>query len=324
MQYMDTKLKIGITGISGLVGTSIANRLSSYDNIELRGLHLSGFKPKILLQKNIEWIQGDLSEVGVLEDFVKDFVIHTAAIVSFQKKNKDKMFLINVEGTRDLVNNLLRSKTKLIHISSIATLGRKEGAVDIDEDDFWNENLPHTDYAESKFLAEMEIYRGISEGLNAMIFQPSIILGQSERGTSSVSILNQITKMPWFAPQGSTGFVDVEDISTYVYEGIINWKSGSKLILNGVNLSYLSFYQLVLNHLGSKAKVRAGNVSILLFLLPFFRLAFSLIGKPTEISKAAIISTSKSHSYNNTKSIALYGNKYTPIEKTISRYLLKN
>lgn len=313
-------LKIGITGASGLVGSHIAKALCE-DGHKVKGLHVSGFVPSMLSEQSIEWIKGDLRDFGVIDDFVEglDLIIHTAAIVSFKKKDKDDMFNINVEGTRELVNALKGKKTRLIHFSSIAVLGRTENGLMTNEEVFWNENLPHSDYAYSKFLAEMEVMRGVSEGLDAMLFLPSVILGVTERSTGSSSIWNQIKKMPSLAPIGGNGFVDVIDLVTYVQKSIQDWKTGERIILSGSNTKFKKLYELTNTFRGKTIKVKALNPTILLLILPFILFLFKILGVKTEISKSAIMTTSKTFSYDTSRSINLYGDHYTKIEETVER-----
>ncbi len=318
---MEHKLKIGITGASGLIGSHIAEILS--DHFELHCLHTSGFIPTILKKKPINWHKGNLLDIGVAEDFVSgmDFVIHTAAIVSFKDKDVDLMYQTNVEGTRTIVNALIGTDTKLIHISSISTLGRKDGDSPIGEDVFWNDNLSHSKYAHSKFLAEMEVFRGIAEGLDAMIFLPSIVLGNAERGGSSAAIWKQIKRFPSIAPQGANGFVDVVDVGTYVQKAIQNWKSGEKVILNGYNRSYQELYETVHEANGAAVDVKTFSPTLLMYIQPIAALFFRLFGRSFPVSKTMIETTSKSFQFDNSKSIELLGDSYTPFKESIQRLL---
>ncbi len=318
---MKEKIKIGITGASGLLGSHLAKALLSTGDYLVKGLHVSSFVPTFLKKEPMEWVQADIREYGVLEDFVRDVdvVIHAAAVVSFKKKDDDRLFDINVEGTKRLVNELLGSGKKLIHISSIATLGRKEGKQLIDEQDFWNDSLQFTSYAYSKFLAEMEVERGFSEGLDMMIFQPSIILGATERNTSSSNIWTQIKKIPGLSPKGANGFVDVEDVVAYILCALKDWKNGEKMILSGHNLKYTYLYEQYNAFRSKNVKVRQLNPTLLLLLLPLTKLLFSIFGIRSEISKSAIQTTSKSYRFDHSRSIELYGNHYTPIEKSLKR-----
>ena len=320
---MKDKIKIGITGASGLIGSHLAKLLLDTGEYDVKGLHVSSFIPQMLENYDMEWVQGDIRSFEIIPDFVEDLdiVIHAAAVVSFKKSDNDRMFQINIEGTKNLVNHLLDTNKKLIHISSIATLGRKNGKPMVDEKDFWNDSLHFTSYAHSKFLAEMEVERGISEGLEAMIVLPSIVLGNSERNTSSSNIWSQIQKFPSFSPRGANGFVDVHDVASYIHQCILDWKQGERMILSGHNLKYSYLYDFVNRFQNRDVKVRAMSPRALLILLPFVLLFFKLFKIRSEISRSAIITTSKSYDFDNSHSIELYGDLYTNIDITLERIL---
>ena len=320
---MKDKIKIGITGASGLLGSHLAKELLQTGQYLIKGLHVSSFIPSFLKDEDIEWVQGDIRDYTVIEDFISDadIVIHAAALVSFKKKDSESLFEINVDATKNLVNQMIGTEKKLVHISSIATLGRKEGKKLIDENDFWNDSLNFTSYAHSKFLAEMEVERGFSEGLQTMIFQPSIILGATERNTSSSNIWTQIAKIPWLSPQGANGFVDVLDVVKYVKSGILDWKNGEKMIVSGHNLKYKFLYEKFNKSNNIKGRVRELNPKFLLLLLPITKLFFKICRIRSEISKSAVITTSKSYRFDNSKSITLYGDLYTPVEVTLHQIL---
>ena len=320
---MKDKKRIGITGASGLLGSHLAKELLQTGQYLIKGLHVSSFIPSFLQDEDIEWVQGDIRDYNVVEDFISDveIVIHAAAVVSFKKKDNERLFEINVDATKNLVNQMIGTEKMLVHISSIATLGRKEGKKLIDENDFWNDSLNFTSYAHSKFLAEMEVERGFSEGLQTMIFQPSIILGTTERNTSSSNIWTQIAKIPWLSPQGANGFVDVLDVVKYVKSGILDWKNGEKMIVSGHNLKYKFLYEKFNQSNNIKGRVRELNPRFLLLLLPITKLFFKIFGIRSEISKSAITTTSKAYRFDNSKSITLYGNLYTPVESTLLRIL---
>lgn len=318
----DKTQTIGITGASGLIGSALMEHFAANKRYKLKGLNQSGYIPKALEGLDIEWTQGDILDFGVIEDFCVgvDILIHTAALVSFKSSDRELMMQVNIEGTKSIVDTLVDSNTRLIHISSISSLGRTDGTKIIDEEVFWDDNIPHTDYAKSKFLSEMEVHRGIAEGLDAMIFLPSVILAKSERKQSSSNMWQQIKKMPGWAPKGTNGFVDVQDIVRYISLAIDDWKAGEKMILNGHNVKFSTLYEKVVQANNMSVRVKAISPMLLKILLPFVLVYYKLTGTKTQVSKASIESTSKTYRYSNAKSIELYGDHYTPLEQSIAAY----
>jgi len=130
--------KVFITGATGLVGSYITKKFLE-----------KGYAVKALIRANsdnsclgewadkIQWIEGDIFDLEQLKNSVEDgdVVVHSAAVVSFRAKDKKLMMQTNVEGTANLVDICLdKNIKKFVHISSIASLGRKKGKIEIDEE----------------------------------------------------------------------------------------------------------------------------------------------------------------------------------------------
>lgn len=164
-----------------------------------------------------QWVDMDLLDTDeilqVLDDSF-DAVLHCAAIVSFDRKSEDKMIEENTEGTRNLINSCLKKGVnKFLHISSIAALGRPENNQPIGINSEWVESKYNTAYANSKYLAEMEVWRGKEEGLQVLILNPGVVLGFGEGHTSSEQVANTVRKRIPAYPAGSNGFVFVDDLA---------------------------------------------------------------------------------------------------------------
>ena len=105
-------------------------------------------------------------------------VYHCAAIVSFDPKDKDHLLKINIEGTANVVNACIDAGVKkLVHVSSVAALGRIRKGETVTEKMNWTEETSNSIYGKSKYLGELEVWRGIGEGLQAVIVNPTVIFG---------------------------------------------------------------------------------------------------------------------------------------------------
>ena len=219
-----------VTGATGLVGMHIVLDLlkkneivkathtknSSFETIE----KLFEFYHQKSLLKKINWVEMDLEDVSQVYQHTRDVdhVYHCAAIVSFSKKQRVKMHNINVKGTSNIVNACLDNKVKKLgFISSVAAIGRK-GNSSYTEKNSWVNGSDNSYYAISKFKAENEVWRGIQEGLNAVITNPGIIIGPSIWNRSSTSLFKKIHSGVSHFPSGSNGFVDVRDVSRSIIE----------------------------------------------------------------------------------------------------------
>src|SRR5436190_10222545 len=207
-----------VTGGTGFLGSYIIKELIE-KGYSVRAIRRSNkvphYIPNEILSKT-EWIEADVLDVVALQEAMEniDTVIHSAGVVSFVKKDRKKMYQVNVEGTANVVNMALEKNVRrFIYISSVAALGRKTTASHVNEEKKWEESKVNTHYAKSKYKAELEVWRGISEGLEGVILNPSTILGYGDWNTGSCAIFRNIyTGFKWYT-SGINGFVDVEDVA---------------------------------------------------------------------------------------------------------------
>src|SRR5882724_1044651 len=213
--------RVLVTGGTGFLGAYIINELVN-NGYEVKAIRRSNklpfFIPVDVLNK-VEWIQGDILDITGLEQAMEgmDTVIHSAAKVSTDPGERKEMYKTNIDGTINVVNAALEKKIKkLVYISSVAVLGRTENGATVNEGKQWEERNLHTHYAISKYHAEMEVWRAIAEGLDAIIINPSTILGYGDWNNSSCALFKTAyNEFPWYT-EGINGFVDVHDAAKAV------------------------------------------------------------------------------------------------------------
>ena len=184
-----------ITGGTGFLGAQLVRSLAAAGK-PLRCIYREGSAGKIPreITGDVEWMPGDLLDVISLEMAMEgvEQVFHCAGLVSFQPGSRQLLQQVNVEGTANVVNAALeRGVKKMVHVSSVAAIGRPSSGSVIDENCKWEDHPNNSVYALSKYLAEMEVWRGIGEGLPAVIVNPSVILGGSgnwDEGSSSLAL----------------------------------------------------------------------------------------------------------------------------------------
>lgn len=190
-----------------------------------------------------------------MADLVKeaDEVYHSAGFVSYAPQDIDLLQKVNVEGTANIVNACLDNPAvRLCHVSSIAAINRKKGAEFIDEEAKWDAGAERSAYATSKFFAEMEVWRGISEGLKAVIVNPSIILGPGDVSRSSTQLFKYVQEEKSFYTHGHANFVDVRDVTDAIISLMEKEKYGERFILNGHQITYQAFFSKVAAAMGKK------------------------------------------------------------------------
>ena len=174
-------------------------------------------------------------------------------MVSFHRKDAQKLYKINVEGTANIVNAAIDAGVrKLVHVSSVAALGRIRENEIITEQMHWTPETSNSRYGESKHLGEMEVWRGIAEGLNAVIVNPTIILGSGNWDEGSTAIFRTAyNEFPWYT-QGTTGFVDVKDVARAMIALMESDVSAERFIISGHNDSYQNVFNAIADGFGKK------------------------------------------------------------------------
>jgi nucleoside-diphosphate-sugar epimerase len=233
-----------VTGATGLLGLHLVKRLVSQGE-QVRALYRTGI-PSFTGSDKVEWIQGDILDIVSLETAIQgvDQVYHCAAMVSFNPRKRKAMHKINVEGTANVVNACLSAGIqKLLHVSSIAAMGRIRENKPIDESMIWSAETSNSEYGRTKHLAELEVFRGIGEGLDTVIVNPVIILGAGDWENSSTGIFRNVYKeFPWYT-NGTGGFVDVEDAVTAMIQLMqAAGTSSERFILSGANMPYAELF----------------------------------------------------------------------------------
>lgn len=238
-----------VTGGTGLLGTYLLYELASSGKkvkVLIRPGRKESFKESLFrcfncdtkpILMNILWEDGDVLDKHSLSRAFQDVdeVYHCAGMISFNPAEKERMHKINVEGTANIVEACIANKIrKLIHVSSISAIGRCDGL--IDEKVEWLASDKHSEYGRSKYYGEQEVWKGIKKGLNAVIVNPSVILGAGSHDKAITPFFINIEKMLPFYTKGVTGYVDVRDVVKAMIILMDSDISGEKFILNADNV----------------------------------------------------------------------------------------
>jgi len=276
------------------------------------------------LFSKIEWVEGDLLDSLSLKKAMEgtDYVIHAAAKVSFLPSDRIAMLHENVVGTANLVDVALALKIKrFCHVSSIAALGNHDSGLPVTEEFSWKNDSRRSAYSESKFQSEMEVWRSIEEGLECVIVNPSVILGPGKWNSGSPRLFQTVAKGMKFYTSGSTGFVDVRDVSRAIVTLIQSedWDTikNQRYVLSAENIPYRDLFEMIAVALNQpKATIRADR----LFLQLGWRaskLASIFTGKEPALTRDTAKSAGKVSFYDGSKITRILVFAYTPIATAI-------
>lgn len=271
----------------------------------------------------IDWIDADLLDAYQLERALDGVstVYHAAALVSYQKKDRQILLQTNAKGTANLINACLDSEVEsFCHISSVAALGQPHEHGYTDENSKWNRNKVRSNYALSKYLAEKEVWRGNGEGLNVIVVNPSIVLGPAKPYQSSGSLMHMLTKGISYYPQGKTGFIDVRDVSKACIELEEKKMYGERFLLNAENLSYRELLELAAKIYGKpQPRIQVGKLH--LEIARVFELLKSKFGnKPPRITSETLKSSLQTTLYSNEKIQSELGIEFFSVKEALNYY----
>ena len=247
-----------VTGATGLVGAAtvvqlleLGKKVRAFCRRPSRATDHPTLKEWVN-HENLDWFEGDITELNDLERAFEGVthVIHAAAVVSYWPPKSAEMFRINIEGTANVVNCCASfGIEKLIHISSIASLGKVPflGATPgnltkVDETFPWDPAAEVSDYSISKFKSEMEVWRGQEEGLSTLILNPGVIVGPGFWNDSSARLFQTVHGGLLFFSPGITGYVSVWDVARAAVWGLETEVSGERFVLVAENCSFAHFF----------------------------------------------------------------------------------
>lgn len=323
-----------VTGATGLVGSYLLHSLLK-SNEPVRALlynENSKQRTRRIFERlgapadeflaRIEWVNGDVLDILLLREAMKGVqkVYHCAAVVSFDPADKDLLLKINVEGTANVVDAALEAGVeKLCHVSSTAALGRTENSNTIDEKSQFNPSRYNSVYALSKFRAEREVWRGTAEGLNAVIVNPSIILGYGHPDKSSTRMFTTIYRNSLFYGTGINGFVGVEDV-VRAMTGLMESKiQNERFLVTAGNFSYREIFSMIARGFGKPEPKFPVPYPILELVWRFEWLRSRLTGSRPLITQETSRTSKKNIYYSSKKLHCSLNFEYTPIEETILR-----
>lgn len=305
MVSLNNHMKIFITGATGYVGSQLANRLTMQGeeiNILVRDVHAANI-PK---GKNINVFKGDITYPESIALAIKGCtqVYHCAAVAKFSLADRNALFDINVNGTKNILQaSLTANIQKLVFTSSAAVFGPSL-TIPLTENDCRLEPF-ESDYDISKHLAENLVREFVSKGLNAVIVNPSRVYGPGPDTYSNAvnrmiqKFLNK--KMLLFPKIGkyTTNYCYINDVVNGHIMAMQKGRAGENYILGGENVSYDKLLNLIIQY----AAIKNYILKVPVPLAKIFASLSRFVNKSTELSPSLITRFAKHRMLNSEKAI---------------------
>lgn len=312
---------IFVTGASGLVGSHLIQSLLAKGK-KVRALYRQAV-PVFAGSEQCEWIKGDiLDPIGLtaaLEGV--EYVYHCAAIVSFAPGAAAKMLHSNVEGTANVVNAcLVQAVKKLIFVSSVAALGRIRENEAINESMHWTPATSNSVYGQSKYLAELEVWRAMEEGLPMAIVNPVIILGAGDWNNGSSGIFKSAyNEFPWYTG-GMSGFVDVLDVVDAMQLLMESNITGQRYVLSAENLPYRTIFNTIAAAFNKRPPSKKVTPLLANIVWRLEAIKGMITGKAPLLTKETAATAQATVRFDNQKFLNAFPSfQYRKVEDTIKR-----
>ena len=320
-----------VTGGTGLLGSHLlldlaksgksvrAIKRSTSDTAMVRKVFSYYVPNPDALLSQIEWVDADLLDFGAIGEALEGIteVFHAGAIVSFYPKDHKAMLRVNIEGTANLVNMSLEKKiAKFCYVSSVATLGRADNNGLSDEETYWVPSKKNSVYGISKYGAEREVWRGMEEGLNAVIVNPSVIVGPGFWNDNS-GLFRLVWQGLKYYTRGVNGYVDARDVSRAMTALMDNNLFGQRYICSADNISYQDFFTMIAGYYGKPApSVNVPNaMTAIAWRVEAIR-SF-LTGSKPEVTREMAITTTQVYTYSSEKLKKTLNFVFRPVKESI-------
>ncbi len=282
-----------VTGGTGLVGSHLLYHLL-LENDSVRAIHqqnsdLNAVKRVFQfygpdaenLFNKIRWVEASLNDIPELEKAFENvkYVYHCAAIISFASKDYQKMRRVNIYGTTNIVNLCISNQVeKLCFVSSVAAIENGIEGELMDETDNWNNATDKSDYAITKYGAEMEVWRASQEGIPVVIVNPGVILGSGFWQKGSGRLFSNVQKGLKFYTEGVTGFVGVQDVVKIMILLMSSTISNQRFVIISENISYKNILFMIADALGKqRPKIKISKfISSCMWRIEFLRSKITL------------------------------------------------
>ncbi|WP_353125725.1 NAD-dependent epimerase/dehydratase family protein [Parapedobacter pyrenivorans] len=319
-----TETVVLVTGGTGFLGAVLIKRLIVAGvSVRATKRETSAIPAELTGLPGLQWVNADVNDFFALEDAFKGVtkVYHCAALISYRVADKKRLITVNVEGTANMVSLALEHQVRLLHVSSIAAVGQAKNNNEATEGDLWEYGPDQSGYAIAKYEAEMEVWRGIAEGLDGVIVNPALVIGPSARATdsgTSGSIFALLRRGLNFYPDGAVGLIDVDDVAKIMIALMDNPAiSGQRFLLSNVNMAHkelLARCSVYLDRAAPTYRATPFMLSLAWRAAKFFSL---FTGQRPLLTRETARAASRKLRFSNQKVVAATGITFKPIDDTL-------
>lgn len=312
-----------VTGGTGFLGSVLIKHLVDAGHSITATKRQTSEIPDFLKSSSlIQWVDADITDYFSLSEAFQDIkqVYHCAAMISNQPSDANRLTHINIQGTSHIVNLCIEHRARLVHVSSIAAIGSNKYGNPSNEEDKWEFDPKASSYSIAKYKAEMEVWRGIMEGLDAVIVNPSVIMGVGAGKIASNALFDVVKKGLKIYPPGSVGIVDAEDVANIMVSLMEDTSiTGERFILNSANLTNKELLDKICLLMTKPKPTIAATRTLLSIGWRMAKIASILTRKKPVLTKESARAAAKKMKFDNTKITERIGYEFKPVDKTLQQ-----
>jgi|688.fasta_scaffold00366_38 dihydroflavonol-4-reductase len=318
-------MKVLITGATGLLGNNLLRQcLSQGIETEVLVRKQSDLRPfhDLLASTHHPLVihQGDITDIDSIRRAAKGIshIIHAAGDVRIGWKGLEKQRRTNVQGTSNIARVAHENRQRLIHVSTVNTLGLTgDQSPATEQTPFGFRNVPST-YVVSKREADVEIERWLAQGLEAIIVHPGFMFGPYDWKLSSGKMMVGLKRSyPLLSPSGGCSLCDARDVASGIIAALERWNSGEHFILAGHNITYLQLWRTISAIIGGVRPLgRMGPIGMLAMSI-YGNLANRFSRDERLINSAVLRMSAQYHYYSSEKASRLLGYQFREISTII-------
>ena len=241
-------MKVLVTGSTGFIGAALCQALCAQGHTVL-AFHRPTSNLSLLRDLPVEHVLGDLTQPDTLPPAMADVevVFHTAALLGGGAYATE--MAVTVQGTRAVMQAARTNGVRrVIHTSSVAALGLPEELPTsaqpplLDEHHTFNATPKIWQYGYAKYLAELQVQAAVADGLDAVIVNPTWVLGPGDLYRLTTSPIVQVAKGSYpVLAEGGLNIVHIHDVVDGHLAALAHGERGARYILGGTNVSLAAY-----------------------------------------------------------------------------------
>lgn len=303
-----------ITGANGFLGNNIVRLLEKNNENEIRALVLPNDKIDALKGLKCEKFLGDVTKIETLKDIfnidesVKEkiniYVIHCASIVYLDSKYNERVYQVNVEGTKNIIKKTKEINAKLIYVSSVHAIEEKLNHEVMDENASFDPDKIVGLYAKTKAETTRYVFNEVkNNNLNACVVFPSGLLGVNDFTNTNMTVLIKkiLNKKVPLLTEGGYDFVDVRDVARGVINACTKGKKGEGYILSGEYVTIKKIADLVCEYGKAKPIKKVVSINIVKNIAFLFELYYRLRKTTPLFTRYSLYTLNANSNFTNAK-----------------------